>query len=128
MFSNQPPPPIVSFTPEGVRQGLCHLASYGAGYVRLGALKAIGQILGLFPGRASGQHTQPDALSGNAFGGFDYRPAVADSQAVQQAVAQQAAEAQQAEAETEAEDAQPHDETNAEDDEDQGAAQEDEPP
>lgn len=121
MSSN--PPPIVSFTPEGVREGLSHLANHGPAHVRLGALKAMGQMLDLYPSRASGKHAQPDPASGNRYDSFDYLPADGDSQA-----AQKAAEAQQAEPETEAEDVRQQDETNSEDDDDQSAAQEDEPP
>ena len=130
MPPNQHPPPIVSFTPQGVREGLCHLASYERGYVRLGALKAIDQMLDRDLKRASGKANQSEPPPANPYDSFEYLPAASDSQAAQQAVAQQATETQPAEAETETEaaDAKQQDQTNSEEDEDQSASQEDEPP
>ena len=123
-----PPPPIITFTTESVREGLCHLATYDRGYVRLGALKTMVQMLERDLKRAEGKASQPEPQHGNPYEDFGYHPAASDSQAAQQAVAQQPAEAQQAEPEAEAEDSQQQGETNAEEDEDHEANQEDKPP
>ena len=123
-----PPPPIISFTTESVRQGLCRLASYEPGYVRLGALKTMAQMLERDLKRSEVKASQPEPQPDNPYEDFGYHPAASDSPAAQQAIVQQAAEAQEAQPEAEAEEVQQQGETNAEEDEDHEANQEDKPP